>query len=106
MRMHLQKTWHGDLEGSGSGTMVAAGDPGAGEAAYVAIERVDGTLDGRTGSFAFVQLGTMHGGSQSLHYVVAPGTGTGGLAGITGVLVLTIDQRGHTWELDYELPDA
>jgi hypothetical protein len=36
----------------------------------------------------------MHGGSQTLHYNVAPGSGRGALAGITGTLQLTIDNDG------------
>jgi hypothetical protein len=52
---------------------------------------------------AFQQLGAMSNGDQELLYLVVPGSGTGELAGITGTLALTIDERGHSYELIYTL---
>ena len=40
----------------------------------------------------------------SLEYVVAPGSGTGELVGITGTLDLDIS-NGHSWELTFQLPE-
>jgi hypothetical protein len=103
-RFDLVKTFHGDLEGSGRGVMFSAGDPSVGEAGYVAIETVEGTLGGRAGSFAMQQFGTMSGGAQTLHYEVVPGSGQGELAGIVGTLDLTIEDDGtHRYALEYEL---
>jgi hypothetical protein len=46
----------------------------------------------------------MSGGHQTLHYEVVPGSGDGELAGISGVLHLTIDEDGtHHYELEYDL---
>ena len=101
--LDLAKTWSGDLTGSGHGLMLSAGDPTRGSAGYVALEVVEGTLAGRAGSFALQQLGMMHRGDQDLHYVVVPGSGAGELTGITGNLALTIDDRGHSFELTYSL---
>ncbi len=42
--------------------------PQAGEAGYVAIEKVRGRLGERQGSSALQQSGSMHAGSQALHY--------------------------------------
>ena len=103
-RFGLVKTWLGDLTGTGHGLMLSAGDPAAGSAGYVAIEVFEGTLRGRSGSLSFQQLGVMAGGTQELRYDVVPGSGTGELAGISGSLALTIDDRGHTYELTYTLP--
>lgn len=102
-RMAIAKTWSGDLAGTSHGLMLSAGDPQRGSAGYVALEIVDGTLDGHVGSVAFQQFGVMREGDQELRYDVVPGSGTGGLAGIDGTLVLTIDDRGHTYELAYTL---
>jgi hypothetical protein len=102
-RFDLTKTWSGDLTGAGHGLMLSAGDPSTGSAGYVALEIADGALHGRRGSFAFQQLGTMRDGDPELLYVVVPGSGTGELAGIDGTLALTIDERGHTYELTYAL---
>lgn len=103
-RFELTKTFSGDLQGSGRGVMLSAGDPQAGAAGYVAIETVTGRLGDRDGGFALQQFGTMAGGGQTLHYVVVPGSGTGELAGITGTLQLVVEADGtHRFELGYDL---
>lgn len=102
-RIDIAKTWHGDLSGSGAGTMLSAGDPRSGEAGYVALETVEGTLDGREGGFAFQQCATMSAGEQRLDYVVVPGSGTGELTGIGGSLELTIVEGEHRYVLSYTL---
>jgi hypothetical protein len=103
-RFELTKRFHGDFDGSGTGVMLSAGDPQAGTAGYVAIETVKGRLGDREGGFAFQQFGTMSGGHQTLHYEVVPGSGYGELAGISGILRLTIDEDGtHHYELEYDL---
>lgn len=103
-RFEMSKTFHGDLHGTGTGLMLSAGDPQAGAAGYVAMETVRGHLGEREGSFVLQQFGTMHGGSQALHYEVVPGSGNGQLAGIIGTLRLEIDEDGtHRYELGYDL---
>jgi hypothetical protein len=70
----------------------------------VAIETVRGRLGQRQGSFALQQFGSMHGGAQTLHYEVVPGSGSDQLAELTGTLHLNIDEDGtHRYELEYEL---
>ncbi len=92
------------LQGSGAGLMLSCGDPQSGEAGYIAIETVDGALAGRRGRFALHQLGARDAGTETLHYEVVPGSGQCDLAGITGMLRLTIDADGtHHYELDYDL---
>lgn len=104
-RMSLTKTWHGGISGDGAGYMMSAGDPQAGEAGYVAIEVVEGSIDGRAGRFVLQQYGQMSGGRSTLTYAVVPGSGTDALTGLTGELTLTIDEAGaHTYSLDYTLP--
>jgi len=107
-RFDFVKTWSGDLTAEGAGAMFAAGDPAAGAAGYVAIETVRGTLAGREGSFALLQRGLMLADGISLEYVVAPGSGTGELVGITGKACPLLDldtSNGHAWELTFQLPD-
>ncbi len=100
----LSKTFHGDLQGPGTGVMLSGGDPQAGEAGYVAIETVRGQLGERQGGFALQQFGLMHAGSQTLHYRVVPGSGSGPLAGLAGNLLLDIGDDGiHHYQLDYDL---
>jgi len=76
-----------------------------GSAGYVAMERVTGTLDGRTGTFILQHGGTMQGGAQQLTITVVPDSGTGWLAGITGSMSIIIKEGGkHFYEFDYLLP--
>src|SRR5262245_29414882 len=48
-RMSLDKQFHGDLDGTSRGQMLTAGTAVSGSAAYVAVERIDATLHGRSG---------------------------------------------------------
>ena len=103
-RMSLDKQYQGDLEGTGRGEMLTAGGPAKGSGAYVAIERVSGTLQGRSGSFVLQHGGTMTPSASHLAITVVPDSGTGQLEGITGSLTIKIDHGQHSYELDYSLP--
>ena len=103
-RMSLAKQFVGDLAGVGSGTMLSARGTTDGSAGYVAIERITGTLHGKTGSFVLQHGGTMLAGDQSLAITVVPGSGTSELAGLSGALTLTIVDGRHDYELEYSLP--
>ncbi len=105
-RMMIDKRYHGALEGSGSGEMLSAMTTTEGSAGYVAIERVSGKLDGRSGSFVVQHSGTMARGAQALSITVAPDSGDGELAGIAGTMRIRIEERQHFYEFDYVLPDA
>ena len=103
-RFEFRKTFHGDLQGESTGVMLSCGDPQAGAAGYVAIEIVSGSFGDRRGSFALQQFGMMAGGTQSLHYEVVPGSGTGDLQGIAGTFHLNIERDGtHHYELRYDI---
>ena len=98
----LAKVFDGDLEGTSVGEMMTAGDPTHGTSGYVALERVMGTLGGKTGSFVFQHSSTMNAGKFEQSIVVTPGSATGGLAGLSGSFV--IHQADHTYTFTYELP--
>lgn len=102
-RLFLDKTYEGDLVATAQGEMLSAGSPADGSAAYVAIEHVTGTLNGKQGGFALAHSGTMDKGEQHLTIGIVPGSGTGDLAGISGKLTLTIVERQHYYEIDYTL---
>jgi len=101
-RMLMDKQFHGDLEGTGKGEMLSAGDPKTGNAGYVAIERFTGSLSGRAGSFALMQLGQMSTGvAPQLTMIVAPGSGTGDLSGIYGTMKISVAGGQHSYVLEY-----
>jgi hypothetical protein len=105
----LSKTFSGAIEGTSTVEMLYTRTPGengsyAG-AGYVALERISGSVDGRHGSFALLHISTVVGNEPPLsRYLISPGSGTGDLAGLSGVGLITIDDDGtHTLHLDYEL---
>ena len=102
-RMSIDKQFHGDLEATSKGAMLAAMGCVKGSAGYVAIERVNGTLDGREGSFALQHSGTMTRGVQELSVTVVPDTGTGELTGIAGRMKIVITDGKHSYEFDYSI---
>jgi hypothetical protein len=102
--VQLAKTFHGDLEGKSTVDMLsvsAGGEP----AGYVAIERVTGTLSGRSGSFILQHAATADGADQRLRIEVVPRTGAGELAGLSGEFeIIRHDDGGHAYAFRYHLP--
>ena len=83
-RMTLDKELHGDLEGTGKGQMLTAMTSLKNSAGYVAIERITGTVHGKSGTFALMHTGTMNRGVPELIIAVVPDSGTGELTGLAG----------------------
>jgi Protein of unknown function (DUF3224) len=105
-RMSIDKQYHGDLEATSKGQMLATGDA-KGSGVYVAIEKVSGTLNRRTGTFVLHHTGIMTRGTPQLSITVAPDSGTGQLEGITGKMTINIAPGGkHSYEFEYTLPEA
>src|SRR5262249_52111885 len=103
-RMTIDKVFHGDLEGTSKGEMIAAQTEIKGSAGYVAMERVTGTLKGRKGSFVLQHSGTMNKGTPSLSVTVVPDSGTDELKGLAGKLDIIIAPDGkHSYEFAYTL---
>jgi hypothetical protein len=104
-RLTINKEFQGDLTGTSKGQMLSSGTESSGSAAYVAIERITGTLEGRSGSFVLMHSGTMTKEGQQLTVTVAPGSGTGGLAALSGSMRIIIEGKKHSYEFDYSLLD-
>ncbi len=102
-RMSIDKQFHGDLEGTSQGEMLSAMTDVKGSAGYVAIERVSGTLQGRSGSFVLQHNATMNRGEPSLSIIVVPDSGSGELAGLSGSMKIIIADGKHFYEFDYSL---
>jgi hypothetical protein len=103
-RMSIDKQFHGDLEGTSKGQMLSAGTEVKSSAGYVAIERVAGTLHGRSGSFVLQHSGTMTRGEPQLMVTVVPDSGTGQLVGLAGRMAITIADGKHSYDFEYTLP--
>jgi hypothetical protein len=102
-RMSIDKQFHGDLEATSKGEMLAVTTAVKGSAGYVAMEEVSGTLQGRAGTFALQHTGTMTRGTPQLSVTVVPDSGTGQLAGLAGRMTIRIEGGKHSYELEYTL---
>ena len=104
-RMSLDKTFHGPLQATSRGEMIAFRTATPGSAGYVAMETVRGTLDGREGSFVLQHSATMDRNQPSLSITVVPDSGTGALTGLTGRMHIDIAPGGaHSYRFEYALP--
>lgn len=103
-RMSINKTITGDLVATTVGQMLNAMTDVKGSAGYVAIEKVDGVLHGRKGTFVLQHTGTMNQGASSLCVTVVPDSGTGELAGLGGKFNIIIEGGKHGYEFAYTLP--
>lgn len=103
VRMSLDKEFHGDLEATSQGEMLSVLDRTLGSGGYVAMERVTGTLSGRTGSFVLQHSATMNRSAADMKIFVVPDSGTGDLAGLAGTMAIRIDGKQHFYDFDYDL---
>jgi hypothetical protein len=103
-RMALYKRFEGALQGEARGQMLAMRTAVDGSAVYVALDRVEGELDGRRGGFSLHHRGVMERGSPSLEVSIVPDSGSGELQGISGTLAIRIEGKEHYYDLEYELP--
>ena len=102
-RAHVITAFQGEIEGEGTKEylMVYHDDDSAG---FVGLERVVGSVGGRSGSFVVQHDGTFEGGTARAALSVVPGSGTGGLRGLRGEgeFVWPHGQPG-SFTLDYDV---
>jgi hypothetical protein len=102
-RLFLAKQFHGDLEGTSKGQMLGANTPVEGSGAYVALELVTGSLNGRRGSFILQHGGTMQKNVPSMNVSVVADSGTDQLTGLSGKMTIIIEGSRHSYEFEYTL---
>ncbi len=104
--LSIDKAFHGDLEATSQGHMLAFNTPVKGSAGYVAMEQVTGALGGREGTFVLQHSGTMTRGAASLTLTVVPDSGTGELTGLTGSMQIIIEGGKHSYQFEYRLAEV
>ena len=99
-RARFDKVFSGPLDATSvvQGLMVLTTDPKV--RAYVAIERIEGALEGRAGSFVVAH----HAVGSAFSLTIMPGSGRGALEGIDGVMRIEITEGKHYYEVEYTLP--
>jgi hypothetical protein len=102
-RTRVVKAFRGEIEGESMAELLMA-VAGEDAAAYVGLERVEGRVNGRQGSFVYLHTATAAGGRQEASWPVVDGSGTGELAGISGrIRIDNLPDGGHVFTLDYDL---
>jgi len=102
-RLLIDKQFHGSIEATTKGQMLAFRSQVEGSAGYVAMEQVDGSLDGRKGTFVLQHSGTMDRGQLGLTLTVVPDSGTDELQGLAGSMAILIEDGKHSYTFDYSL---
>lgn len=103
-RVAAPKTFRGDLAATSHAELLTVHDADGKPAVYVGVERVTGTLHGRSGTFVLHHTAPGTAG-EPLVIRIIPNTGSGELQGLQGTLSITGDvDGGHTYTIDYELP--
>ena len=105
-RFSLDKQFHGDLEATSKGEMLAVMTKVEGSAGYVAMEQVTGTLNGRKGTFALQHNGIMTRGTPQLSISVVPDSGTDQLVGLSGKMEIKIAEGKHFYSFEYNIAPA
>jgi hypothetical protein len=79
VRIHVSELFSGDIEGEGVAEFLQTARTES-EASFVGVERVTGSIGGKSGTFVFQDEGTTVSGT----WFVVPGSGTGELRGLRG----------------------
>jgi len=101
-RMSLVKKYHGALTAESRGEMMSVRTGVDGSAGYVAMEKVTGELNAKTGSFILQHFGVMHEGHNRLLLEVVPDSATGDLKGLVGQMDIRIEDGQHFYDFEYQ----
>jgi Protein of unknown function (DUF3224) len=80
-RIHVEEEFTGDIEGTGVVEFLQA-QVSAVTASFVGLERMSGSVGGRSGRFVLQDQGMLRGTTVSGEWFVVPGSGTGELLGV------------------------
>jgi hypothetical protein len=101
VEVQLTETFSGDIAGDSTVRVIQAAHDN-GSMSFVGLQRVRGSVDGRTGSFVLQPTGTVVGKETNATWSVVPGSGTEGLKGLRGDggFKAQLGEHGAFW-LDY-----
>jgi hypothetical protein len=96
--------FRGDLQGTSRGEMLGVMGTVKGSGGYVAMERVNGNLSGRSGTFFLQHSGANRKGESRMTVTVVPDSGTAQLVGLEGTMTITVENGQHFYSFEYSLP--
>ncbi|MBN1879172.1 DUF3224 domain-containing protein [bacterium] len=103
-RSKIDKQYSGDLTATGFGEMLTVRTSAPNSAGYVAVERIEGSIQGREGSFVVQHVGIFNRGVGTLHIDIVPDSGTGDFVSIAGKMSIRNEGERHYYDLEYSLP--
>ena len=102
-RIHITRTFSGEVDGHSTAELMTVRSA-EGSAAYVAFDRVVGTIGGKAGAFVFQHWGTITAEGGRIAGAIVPGSGTGDLRGLRGEGSSSVGHGlEHPFTLDYDL---
>lgn len=100
-RASVTKSYQGDIEGEGKVEYLMMYRT-AGSASFTGLERVTGSIGGRSGSFVLQHTGTFEDGVAKVTLSVIPGSGTEDLRGLSGEGKFSVGHKPpYSMTLDY-----
>lgn len=103
MAMTFDKVFSGALELTSKVSMFGVMNQDLGSGGYIALELLEGSVEGKTGSFVLQHSCFMNRGKQEQEIRVVPDSGTGELKGIAGAMTIEIVEKQHYYNFTYSL---
>lgn len=103
MNLHFEKTFHGPLNGKSTVAMMGLMNKEIGSGGYVALEKFEGTVEGKKGSFCLQHSSTMDRGNPQQKIQIVPDSGTEELKAIKGEMQIEITEGQHYYFFMYQL---
>lgn len=104
-RLHIEKTYSGELSATSLCELLNINTPVDGSAGYIALEQITGSLCGKKGSFVIQEYAVMTQGEESSIREVIPDSGTGQLSGLKGTMKTMRKGQHYVYEFDFYLPE-
>ncbi|MEO3808337.1 DUF3224 domain-containing protein [Sphaerisporangium sp. B11E5] len=83
-KAHVTNTFDGDIKGDGVAEYLLVYPKGEGDASFIGLQEVNGTVNDRKGSFVLAIEGSFANGQAKGDWTVVDGSGKGELEGLKG----------------------
>lgn len=103
IRMIFEKQFFGPIEAKSTVSMLGVMNKDLGSGSYVALEIIEGTVEGLSGSFGMQHSSSILRGKSEQTISVIPDSGTGELSGISGKMIIDIVDGQHFYTFQYSL---
>jgi hypothetical protein len=100
-RVEMTHLYTGIIEGQGTIQYLFANNENN-QGGFVALEKISGQVEGRSGSFVLQHTGTFGSGATIITMTVVPGTGTGDLIGLSGQATMEFTEHLEHYPIHFE----